>query len=211
MLERPLLGAWTRAPAVLLPTPPALLGKQKQCAAKRPPKLDVGHSATEAAARKCKRRAAAGPKLPSWIDSCADDPARLGRCRVRLPDGRTAAKPFDLAQAEKEMADAAGELIVVEMRGPNGDDQCWLDDEAVDVVDVSGGASPGPLELCLLDRKQLRAWVHAKVPLSPFVRTLTRAVYTLCAPIPGSQFLVTLVPAKDVEGFRVSGRECAPP
>lgn len=135
------------------------------------------------------------------LDSCSGHPSRVGRCRCSRPDGTVMAVPLAPHVLCSGLHDDMHELVVVEMRAPLGD-QCWLDDDQVNFVQVECGAA------ChVLERLAVRAFVTQRVPFSHPTRNLARSIYKLCAPLeePQCQLLVSLVPAADLVAA------CAPP
>jgi len=128
-------------------------------------------------------------------DSCAADPARVGRCRTLLPDGRVAAVPLSPRVVSRELEDEGHELLVTEMQAaPGAGDEAWLEDESVAVVVARGGDG---LRI-LLPRASFRAYVMRLVPLSRPTKNLSRSLYKMCAPEGPSGPILTLVPVRDV-------------
>ena len=128
-------------------------------------------------------------------DSCAADPARVGRCRVRLPDGRVAAVPLSPRVVSRELEDEGHELLVTELQAaPGTGDEAWLEDESVAVVAVRGADG---LRV-LLPRASFRAYVMRLVPLSRPTKNLSRSLYKMCAPHGPNGPILTLVPVQDI-------------
>jgi len=128
-----------------------------------------------------------------FLDSCARQEARVGRCRYRLADGRIAALPLRPSVIDKSFQGDESELVLIELASPSPDSLPWLEDPDVDVVMVGD---------VLIDRPRLRQFTLSRVPLQPCVRTLARAVFTCCRPLYPSPYLATLFPIEVLQALQ---------
>jgi len=117
----------------------------------------------------------------------------LGRCRA-LVYGKRCAVPYALAHLDPSQAEDDPELLLVELRAPDGQDG-WLDDRT-----LSGVYHPDTKTVFSLSA--LRRLVQARVALGagagPRSRNLRRALYGVCEPDSRSKLLVTVVALADL-------------
>jgi len=151
--------------------------------------------------RSCQRRARSDAPKPGR------EPPRgsegLGRCRLRLVTGERVAWPYMPEDLGGHYDDPLGELLVVELAGPDGKPS-WLDDRTVDQVLVGQGK--------LVPLEQLREAVQDLVPLSGQVsRNLYSELNRRCRPLSGSKLMVTVLRVTDVLEREAPAGESTPP
>ena len=199
------------APPSELRVIPARIQRGRPSGPARPPRLpDVadatGGSLAPRVAKERKRSIVDSRSSLVTIDSCADDPRRVGNCRMRLDDGRIAVLPIGPSQYCRDFSDDDHEVVVVEMQAaPGSQDVAWLDDETVSVVLVADRS-------CWVEipREKLRRYVRQCVPMGPCTRNLSRAVYTMCQPCGADGPVLTLALVADVLRL-VADAPSAPP
>lgn len=127
----------------------------------------------------------------------------LGRCRALVSDKRCAV-PYALGHFDSTQIDNDGELLMVELRAPDGTDG-WLDDRS-----LTGVFHPDTQTIYSLSA--LRRLVQAKVTLGGGARThsrnLKRALYNVCEPERQNKLTITVVVLADLQSFPlVSGED----
>lgn len=152
--------------------------------------------------------AAAPPPRPPLKRPAADPPEVLlpdrsalvgesvGRCRARLADtGVVVAVPYLPRDVAHDLEDEDRELLLVELRGPDGRDS-WFHAPEVQAVRIEardGTTTDVPI-------RPLRVLVNHRLQddlARNTTRRLDRSVYRLCSPIRGSPLLLCLVPSAD--------------
>lgn len=205
MRRAPLPNVWFRPPPELIPAPACIVGFVKRPNRPQALKQETAAGAPPAAKRRTTTTTGARGAKSSLEENEEKDKSPpleeslygqvVGRCRVRLAaTGEVLAAPHRLEDIPPHMPDEANELVVVEMRQPDGG-VSWFEDRSLRYAIVERGIERAPARL---DLDELRNLVKHRVSITGRTKQLAKALYKLCSPVQGSQWLVTLVPMDDL-------------
>lgn len=109
--------------------------------------------------------------------------------------------PYSLHDLDPEQDDASNEVLLVELRAPDGTGG-WMDDRTLESVLHAG---------CLYSLSALRRLVQSRVDLGGagfHWKSVRNKLYKVCDPLPGSKLLVVVIPVADLQALPlVSGED----
>ena len=177
-------GDWFAWPSELLPAPLYLLGSKRK--ARRPPAL----AQPEVAAKRKGVKRAPPPDLPPFM--LPDRALKLeGATPLRharaLLGGQIVVVPQRPEDFDDSFADADGELLLVELAGPDG---AWLEDREAESVYLGPGR--------LLPLEKLREYVRRKINLLARPAQKLKKLHQLVRPSCAPDYTLVLVPLSEL-------------
>lgn len=198
---------WFREPSSLLSLPSEFFSCEVKDRERAPPLAALDEAPVKKPKRKKKTQLATDViELPSDRSSYfGDEGVSDGRCKATIGSLKCAV-PYTLDAIDPVLKEESMELMIVEIRDPDGGPG-WLDNRELAFV-VHGNE----LEFTLYSLSALRRLVQGRVSFatSGRSRNLAKALYRLCEPLPGSKLQVTVVAVSDLETLPLVAGEVPP-